>query len=276
MAARINATDSNSQQWRFWTARQLSIGVTAMNQHKEKQAKPTEADLVAASNLRTLWDAAVAESIRDPNRKRITQEDVAEVLGGVSQSAISQYLNGLIPLNYAALHAFAKVIGCSPSDIRQDLREQRIAEEPASYGPPSEWTDIRASTQGAALGDGADLDEYAETHRLKFRADSLQRKRLRAHKLEVFYGQGDSMEGRVRNGDALLVNLEETTPIHDKIFMVRWQGQYYAKRLKKLGSHWFLCSDNLSDPKWRDPVAIEDHHDFEVIGRVRWIGSWED
>lgn len=244
-----------------------------------RRAKPSEADLAAAARLRELWKTAVDRSIeearRNENAKRLTQEDVGEILG-VNQSAISQFLNGKIPLHFGAVMAFAQVIGCAPEDIRDDLREQRlgVTEDQPRY-PADAFTDIRASTQGAALGDGADLDEYAEAHKLKFRADSLSRKRLRPHRLQVFYGRGDSMEPRIHDGDALLVNTEETRPVHDGIFMVRWEGRYYAKRLKQLGRQWFLCSDNGSDPKWRDPVAIEDDHDFEVIGRVRWIGSWE-
>lgn len=268
------------QQRHFWTQRVPGISVADMTttspNYRARRAKPTAADTAAAARLRELWEAAVAASKANPDTKRITQEDVASVLG-VSQSAVSQYLTGQIPLNYAALIAFSQVIGCDPESIRSDLREQRIsiAEESPSYRPEN-WVDIEASTQAAALGDGAELDEYAETHRLKFRADSLSRKRLRPGRLQVFYGRGDSMEPRIRQGDALLVNTEEQTPIHDAIFMVRWEGQFYAKRLKKLGRQWFMCSDNGSDPKWRDPVAVEPEHDFEVIGRVRWIGSWED
>lgn len=137
------------------------------------------------------------------------------------------------------------------------------------------WTSVTATTQGLALGDGASVEEYAESHKLKFRESSLARKGLRPDKLAVFYGRGDSMEPRIHDGDAILVNTAETKPAHDAIFMVRWEGHFFAKRLKKLGKQWFLCSDNGSDPKWREPRAIEDDHDFEIIGRVRWIGSWE-
>lgn len=237
-----------------------------MTEKKPHRRTISDADRAATARLRALWDAK-AKALG------ITQDTVAEIMDA-SQGAVSQFMVGKIALNAKATLAFAKALEVDWREIRSDLPELRLLqEEQGSYS--AGWIDIPGSTQGAALGDGADLDEYAEAHKLKFRADSLSRKRLRPNRLQVFYGRGDSMEPRIRDGDALLVNLEETTPIHDAIFMVRWEGRYYAKRLKQLGRQWFLCSDNGSDPKWRDPVAIEDDHDFEVIGRIRWIGSWE-
>jgi phage repressor protein C with HTH and peptisase S24 domain len=146
--------------------------------------------------------------------------------------------------------------------------DQTDAEDP-------DWASVKATAQGVALGDGATPEDYAESHKLKFRASSLQRKGLKPERLQVFYGRGDSMEPRIHSGDAILVNTAETKPVHDAIFMVRWEGHLFAKRLKRFGKQWFLASDNTADPKWREPVAIEEDHDFEVIGRVRWIGSWE-
>jgi phage repressor protein C with HTH and peptisase S24 domain len=138
-----------------------------------------------------------------------------------------------------------------------------------------DWANVLATVQGVALGDGAAPEDYSESHKLKFRASSLARKGLKPDKLQVFYGRGDSMEPRIHSGDAILVNTAETKPVHDAIFMVRWEGQLFAKRLKRFGKQWFLASDNTADPKWREPKAIEDDHDFEILGRVRWIGSWE-
>lgn len=237
---------------------------------KEHTRNITPADEAAAERLRRLW----ADRARQLG---VTQYTVADLMEA-TQGAVSQFLRGRIALNLKATLAFAKALQVDWREIRDDFPDLQavMREEPATYNLDSEWVDITASSQGAALGDGAALDEYAETHKLKFRAASLARKRLRATRLQVFYGRGESMEPRIRDGDALLVNTEETAPVHGAIFMVRWEGHYYAKRLKRLGRHWFLCSDNGADPKWQDPVMVEDHHDFEILGRVRWVGSWED
>lgn len=75
----------------------------------------TPADLAAAQRLRALWDKKKTD--------RPTQETIAGRLGNVNQSAISQYLNGKIPLNFFAVLVFADALGCEPRAIRDDSPE---------------------------------------------------------------------------------------------------------------------------------------------------------
>jgi phage repressor protein C with HTH and peptisase S24 domain len=140
----------------------------------------------------------------------------------------------------------------------------------------TDWTDILGVKQAASLGDGAEPDEYAETHKLKFRAESLARKGLRADKLAVIYGRGDSMAPTIKSGDAILVDTSDTTPRDGKLFVITVDRGLFAKRLVELGGRWFIDSDNKDDPKWRKPRAIDETKGFEIHGRVRWIGGWED
>lgn len=141
----------------------------------------------------------------------------------------------------------------------------------------TEWAEVRASEQAVALGAGAVVDEYAETHKLKFKASSLRKKGLRPNLLEVYYGSGDSMEPRIRDGDAILFDTSDKRIVDDAIYVIRHDGHIYAKRLQKLTDELVaIISDNRSDPQWRKPVVVNMRDDFEVLGRVRWIGSWED
>lgn len=138
------------------------------------------------------------------------------------------------------------------------------------------WADILGVRQAAALGDGAEPDEYAETHKLKFRSDSLARKHLKPDRLAVVYGKGDSMYPTIKDGDAILIDTGDRAPRDDKLFVVTYGRDLFAKRLINLGGKWFIDSDNKSDPKWKRPEPIDEVRGFEIHGRVRWIGSWED
>lgn len=139
-----------------------------------------------------------------------------------------------------------------------------------------DWSDILGVRQAAALGDGQEPDEYAETHKLKFRTESLKRKKLQPDKLAVIYGKGDSMLPTIKDGDAILVDLNDKEPRDEKLFVITYGRDLFAKRLVKLGDRWFIDSDNKTDPKWKRPVPIDETKGFEIHGRVRWIGSWED
>ena len=61
--------------------------------------------------------------------KRLSQATLAEELGYTTQSAVSQYLNGKVPLNVDASIKFAIRFGCSVSDFSPSIQREidRIA-----------------------------------------------------------------------------------------------------------------------------------------------------
>lgn len=278
MAANISAAVSCCQQRRFWTGVTGAISVPDMEKPAEtRKAKPTPADKRAAARLRSYWDEAVAKSKTDPSGTKLTQ-DVAAAELDVNQSAVSQYLNGLIPLNYRALLVFAKLIGVDPTLIRSDLPEQaldhRVREPHEEYGA---WEDIEAYSQAVGLGSSAEAQDYAETHKLKFRAESLRRKGLRPQALCVFYGVGESMEPRIRSGDAVLFDTADTRPRDGYIFVVQLGSEINVKRCEILDDAVYFRSDNpAGDHSWRKPKRMDNAKcPITILGRVRWIGSWE-
>lgn len=143
------------------------------------------------------------------------------------------------------------------------------------------WEDLKAYSQAVGLSDGAEAQEYAETHSLKFRSASLARKRLTPSQLHVMYGSGDSMEPRIHSGDAILFDVSDTRPRDGHIYVIMVPGAgadaYTAKRCEIIGDMVFFRADNPSgDHNWRKPKRMDDpKHPIKIIGRVRWIGSWE-
>lgn len=148
----------------------------------------------------------------------------------------------------------------------------------SSPGKEEPWRDVLAYSQGVGLGAGTEPQEYAETHALKFRASSLQRKRLNPEKLAVFYGQGDSMLPRIKKGDAILFDTSDATPVDGAIFIVEWRGEVYAKRCEILdGVAWWRSDNPSGDHTWNKARRGDDpKNPVAVLGRVRWLGSWED
>ncbi len=134
---------------------------------------------------------------------------------------------------------------------------------------------VEAFAHSLALGDGFTPDDYAESHRLLFRKSSLRGKGLLGRQLEVYYGRGDSMEPRIHDGDAMLVDRGDTTAKDGQVFVLEGPGGALAKRLTKIDGRWFFESDNKTDPKWRKPVPLDGKETYTIVGKVRWIGSWE-
>jgi len=152
-------------------------------------------------------------------------------------------------------------------------------DEPAKSG---EFTPIRAYAQAAGLGDGKEAAEYEQTHGLMFRRDSLSKKRLQSAKLAVMYGDGESMLPRIKSGDVILFDVSDTKPSDGDLFVIRVDGaanrEYNVKRCKIVDDLVLFEADNpRGDHQWRSARRMDNKRQpITIIGRVRWIGSWED
>jgi transcriptional regulator with XRE-family HTH domain len=66
--------------------------------------------------LRKLWE-------QRKDDLHLTQKKAAQMLGFSNQTAISQYLNGRIPLNFEAVAKFCKLLKCEVSDVSTRFAE---------------------------------------------------------------------------------------------------------------------------------------------------------
>lgn len=236
----------------------------------------TPADTAAAARLKAIWKAL-------PRDRRPTQQQMAdewEGPGEANQSLISQYMNGIIALNYRAVLSFAKQLGCKDTDIRDDLPEQAAA----SSLPPNfdDYEPVIGYSQAVGLGEGAEAVEYASTHSLMFKATSLRRRGIYGRNLAIYYGKGDSMEPTIKDGDAILFDTSDTRVVDDTLYVIQVDGmahpEYYVKRAMVLDTGIYFQSDNpRGDHKWQKPKPMASKRNpITVIGRVHWIGGWAD
>lgn len=207
----------------------------------------------------------------------LTQQGLAEE-ADVTKQAISQIERGETQSPGAStIDPIARRLGVTTRWLLDGVGPR--TGRPTSVEP--EWTDIRGYAQAVGLGGGPEAQEYAETHRLKFRADSLARKRLNPEKLGVMYGSGDSMLPRIHPGDAILFDTADTTPRDGQLYVIMLEGagaaEYQVKRCQIIADMVLFSADNpAGDHNWRKPRLMDDRkRPITVIGRVRWIGSWE-
>lgn len=203
----------------------------------------------------------------------MSQPEFAAIVGTTKQY-VSQLESGKnITPNGAFLEAWARHFGVSHRWLVSGAGPKFAPDE---VSDDAEWANIVGVIASAALGDGAEADEYAETHRLKFRADSLRRKNLHAEDLAVVYGRGDSMQPTIKNGDAILFDRSDTAPKDDQLYVITYDGELIAKRLMELDGKWYVKSDNESDPKWRKPKLLDLSRGLDIAGRIRWVARWVD
>lgn len=94
--------------------------VYMMNPDKLKPGKNfTEADRQAAKNLKRIW-------IERKDELGLTQKEVADKLG-ISQSGLSNYMNGHTVLGFEATMKIAHFLGVPPQLIRPDIMQSWFA-----------------------------------------------------------------------------------------------------------------------------------------------------
>jgi phage repressor protein C with HTH and peptisase S24 domain len=195
---------------------------------------------------------------------------------GLSKGTVYFLLDGTTGQEKVRAETIARI--CKALRISKDWLLHGRGDMDDAPHDDQEWRDVLGYTQAVGLGTGAEADEYAEAHKLKFRAASFKRKGLHPDKVAVFYGKGESMLPRIRPGDAILFDTADTKPVDGAIYVILWRGEYYAKRALLLDDSVYFTTDNPSgDHQWNKPKRMDAKREsIQVIGRVRWIGSWED
>ncbi len=202
----------------------------------------------------------------------LTQEGLALACGWAGQSRIANYEKGIREPTFEEAAAIAGVLRISSADLMGD---------PVNTHRKPDWSDVKGYAQAVGLGEGAEAQEYAETHKLKFRAESLARQGLKPDGLAVMYGSGDSMLPRLQPGDAILFDQNDTRPRDGALFVIQVHGaanaEYQVKRAMLLDDALYFAADNPGgDHSWKKPrKADAKRGHIEILGRVRWIGSWE-
>lgn len=226
------------------------------------------------------WRMSVGERIKAErlSRKPVLERKELAALSGVPYPTLAGIENG-DQASTTRLHAIAHALGVNP----QWLETGAGPKYPGTARPEgSDWTDVRGYAQAVGLGKTVEGAEYEEAHKLKFRAESLRRKGLKANQLHVVYGAGDSMLPRIRPGDAIMFDTGDVKPKHGHLYVISLPGtrtkEYQVKRAMVLDDVIYFAADNpQGDHEWHLPRRMDTkRHPIEVIGRVRWIGSWED
>lgn len=247
------------------------------------------------------------------NQKRselgLTQDRIAAELGdGVTQGAVSHFMNGRTALSLRAAAVFAKslqvpVSAFSPRLAKQ-LEEMRAvpllgaaleawdhyqnahddhsvkAVTPLPEGSDQEELDGRYAyvpqyDAKAAAGIGSENPHVEIRSTLAFKREWLRVKGAKADQLIVIYAEGESMWPTINDGDVLLVDRSKVDPVDRQVFVLASADGTLVKRLIQgpLGQ-WVLRSDNEDKVAHPDRYYLRSNgNEHRIIGQVIWRGG---
>ncbi|MGQ0663798.1 MAG: XRE family transcriptional regulator [Pseudomonadota bacterium] len=208
----------------------------------------------------------VGRRLRERARKLGFSDAEVARRSGIGARTYSHYVNDKREADYAKLVRICRVLETSPNELFG------ASSPPLPAGvDDEEFASVPVYDIRAAAGPGQWIDREHIRHRVVFRRQWL-REVLNAtlDKLAVIAADGESMAPTINDGDHMLVDLSQTTPRRDGIYVIRLDGDVMVKRLtidpvRRLVQ---ITSDNKLHPGL-EPVPLADLH---IAGRVVWIG----
>lgn len=231
---------------------------------------------------------------------KLTQEKIAAELGeGVTQGAVSHFMNGRTALSLRAATVFARALYVPVSEFSPTLADQlegmasslsvaidraetASAENvvPLKVAEPvaTNWDDfafVDQYTAKAAAGNGYDNTHVVLRNTLAFKRDWLRIKGVNPKNLKVIYAHGESMWPTISDHDVLLVDGSRIEPKDGGIFILESQEKgTLVKRLIKYGDSWIIQSDNPDESKCPDQVLPDGEiYEHRITGQVIWRGG---
>lgn len=212
----------------------------------------------------------------------LTQQEVAE-RAGMSQPAYykiesgksqrTTYLNELantlkVSTNWLATgegqmitnrQQVDELVASLPSGITHEQVEPWRADNQI----PIEFYDVHF-----CCGDGSAQPEFEALKKtLPFDASFFRRRGITSDNFKMIYATGDSMANYINEGDAVGIDISDTTPKENEVYALFLDGDLMIKRIfKEAGGVIRLSSDNK---QYADKVVTPDNGDsLLIIGRV--------
>ncbi|MCY1360467.1 HTH-type transcriptional regulator PrtR [compost metagenome] len=232
----------------------------------------------------------------------LTQELIAHTFNWSGQSAVSQYMNGHIPLNLQALLGFASLLGVHPSSISPRLvppnselavaidevkrgidPSHRIGRDALEDAAPLEvWDDGTPLADDEvelpffkevelSAGKGSEVMLESSGRKVRFGKRTLQKKQIDSAAAACVSVSGDSMEPVLPNGCTVAINTNSRVVQDGSIYAIDHAGELRVKVLYRLpGGGLRIRSYNDAEyPDERyDAEYVE--HNIRIIGKVFW------
>jgi phage repressor protein C with HTH and peptisase S24 domain len=143
---------------------------------------------------------------------------------------------------------------------------------PKAEANESDYAYVTLYDAECSAGAGSWNEECQPLTELAFTKYSLRKQGLDANTLSAIRVAGDSMEGDLSDGDAVLVDHAQTEVKGEGIYVIRLDGHLYAKRLQRTLDGVEIISTNKAYSKMHVPK--ERLAELDVIGQVVWAASW--
>lgn len=202
----------------------------------------------------------------------MSQSDVAKKLE-LSRSYLNSLLKSDKPFGEKAARSIEQKMG-----MRQNFLDEESAPSAVAVSGWGSLDDIApdnyATIRPVGVADDAVDMPGAFVSPLAFSSDWLRKNRItNSSSLRSFEVKGDAMEELLKDGDLVLVNLNETDVVEGEVYAIRYGDEVRIRRLlKRFDGGLVIRSDNPK--RGQEELSPEQAAHLKVVGRVFWRGGW--
>lgn len=250
---------------------------------EERKRPLTEDEAAECRALKSLWEQKRTEGMP------LTQSAAGDALG-ISQAAVSHYLNGRNRLNLSAALGFASFLNVLVSDFSPRLAAEHRAlasartpnGEAKLAGTLDPWDDTTPLhdddvelplLKTVCLAAGAGLEPGSEDFdgmKLRFSKSTLRKVGVQPECAVCVMVMGNSMEPMLPDGATVGVNTADKAIKDGDIYAINHNGELRVKQLYRLKQEG-LRLRSINRDEWEDEdLDAEDAASVIVIGRVFW------
>ncbi|MEG0861826.1 MAG: S24 family peptidase [Pseudomonas sp.] len=237
---------------------------------------------------------------------KLTQEKIASELGdGVTQGAVSHFMNRRTALSLKAAAVFARMLEVSVADFsptlaaelerlssslspaHEDGRKKLVTDGTAANTPfpggeeangafDDRYAFIPQYDAKAAAGLGSENPHVEIRSTLAFKREWLRVKGANHKHLIVIYAEGQSMWPTINDRDVLLVDRSKQDPVDRQVFVLTSadKGTIVKRLIKAPLDQWILRSDNEDKDENPDRILSRNEiNEYRIIGQVIWRGG---
>lgn len=238
---------------------------------KTPERTPKDITELEASKLKAIYTQRKQEAKQ--NGEKLSQEHVAERCGWSGQSAVSQYMNGRMPLNLDALLKLSKALRFSPREVSprlaSDIPTLYLAEEKpdSDYNNKSNAVLLKYTrSQLPVIGQASAgrLQEIMDNQECTEWVAAPGPTGPQAFALRI---EGISMEPRFMDGEKVIIDPDLDWSIGDFVFARQISTNTGTfKQIKREGDELYLSALN----EQFQPRYTRLNEDWVVVGKARW------
>lgn len=225
-----------------------------------------------------------AERLRAAFGNRSQAQFVRETDFKGGASMVSQHLSGNRPINLASAKKYADWLNVSIEDISPSAAAALAALTPSAaerYLAQNQYHPIGVSDEqhhyglsirkvklrlSAGISGFSIENEIEDDQPITFKKSWFDKRGFIPEKLLALKVKGESMEPTLYDGDTVVINTMDTTPIDGDVFAINYEGEPVVKRLVRDLGQWWVTSDNPDQRRFSKKVCQD--NSCIIIGKI--------